>query len=733
MQFQPVTLAFEKKQEKAYNRVYSTDSLPVVRNAVALTGLLYGVFGILDYLMVGEQLQLFLFIRFAVVVPFLAVVLIASYTSLFIRFWQPALLIALTLGGAGISVMISQLPDNSSYYGGLMLIFMAGYFFLRLQFAWATAGGWITLLIFNLLMIFTPGVNAELLITYNFFYISANLIGMFGCWHLESSSRKNFLLNLQLNEKNKEVEDVNINLEAMVENRTHDLMASEERFRNLADLLPLMVYEADTHGNIKYINQEVQRQMGMCSKEKLEKITLFSFVAPESLDKAKAEFNASMETPELTGGEYVARRFNGQTFPVMVYSKAIYKNTKCIGVRSVAVDITDQKTNEKLRTEVAVTRQSAEFKQSFLANMSHEIRTPLTGIMGITEILSHTQLDATQKDYLNTLRQSTENLREIINQILDYSKIEAGKVMLKPEVFHVKVLFKNAVKLYNSIIEKPVKLSTEIDKSLPPFIKADIQRIQQIIANLVSNAVKFTNQGIISLRAKPEKWIDENRLMVRIEIEDTGIGIAEEKQKVLFQPFSQIDQRDTRDFEGTGLGLSICRDLTTLLGGQIGVKSSRGEGSTFGFTFEAAIASKSDVLCKKPADKETRGVTSLRVLLVEDKVVNQKVIGLMLTSQGHIVTMAANGKQALEIFQPGQFDLILMDIQMPEMDGITATELLRKTHQDLPVIVGLSANAFEGDREKYMAKGMDDYLTKPVKGDDFKELAFKWFEKRQVT
>ncbi len=727
MQLHPATLAFEKKQEKAYNKVYFNDSLPIVRTALVLTGMLYGIFGYLDYLVVGEHSQLFLFIRFAVVLPFLALVLIASYTSFFSRIWQPLVFIAYILSGTGISIMISQLPDNGSYYGGLMLIFTAGFFFIRLRFIWASASGWITLLIFNLLMIFATGVNTELLITYNFFYISAIIIGMYGTWHIETSSRKNFLLNLQLNEKNKEVEDVNINLEAMIENRTRDLIASEERFRNLADLLPLMVFEVDTHGNIKYINQEVHRQMGACSKEELGQVTLFSFVVPEDLDKAKAEFKASLEIPDLTRGEYMARRFNGQAFPVMVYSKPIFKNNKCLGMRSVAVDITEQKTNEKLRTEVAVTRQSAEFKQSFLANMSHEIRTPLTGIIGITEILSKTQLNANQKDYLNTLKQSTENLREIINQILDYSKIEAGKVMLKPEAFHTKILFKNAVKFYNSIIQKPVVLSTDIDESLPPFIKADIQRIQQIVSNLVSNAVKFTNQGKISLRAKTEKWIDETRLMVRIEIEDTGIGIAEEKQQVLFQPFSQIDHRDTRNFEGTGLGLSICRDLTTLLNGHIGVKSTKGEGSTFWFTFEAEIAGISDVSCQKPDNKEMKDIPSLRILLVEDKVVNQKVIGLILSSQGHIVTHAANGKQALEIFQPGYFDLVLMDIQMPEMDGITATRQLREKHNELPPIVGLSANAFEGDKEKYMAKGMDDYLTKPVRGEDFSVLTQKWF------
>ncbi len=727
MQFHPVTLAFGKEQEIAYKRVYFKESLPVVRAAISLTGLLYGTFGFLDYMVVGEHLHLFLFIRFAVVLPFMALIIVASYSSIFIRVWQPMLFIAYILAGTGISVMINQIPDNGSYYGGLMLIFTAGYFFIRLRFIWATAAGWVTLLIFNLLMIFNREINTELLIVYNFFYISANLIGMFATWYIEISNRKNFVLNQQLNQKNKEAEDNNINLEAMIENRTRDLIESEERFRNLSELLPLMVYEVDTNGIIKYINQEVLRQMRVSNEEVIDQANLFTFVVPEEANKAMAKFKASLETPDLTQGEYRARRSNGQTFPVIVYSKPILKNNKCLGMRSVVVDITDQKSNEKLRTEIAVANQSAEFKQNFLANMSHEIRTPLTGVIGITEILSATPLNENQKEHLSTLKQSTENLREIINQILDYSKIEAGKVLLKPVPFRTELIFENAVALFKSITHKPVELNTDIHDSLPSYVKADIQRIHQIISNLLSNAVKFTPQGKISLRAYVYKWKSDNQLIIKIEIEDTGIGIAPEKQKLLFQPFSQVDHKDTRNFEGTGLGLSICKYLTSLLKGDIGVESTAGEGSLFWFTFEVDIVRKTVMQDSKTKLASGKQVKPLRILLVEDKSVNQKVIGLMLTSQGHMVTNANNGIQALNLYTPKLFDLILMDIQMPVMDGITATTRLRDKYSELPLIVGLSANAFEGDKEKYMSKGMDDYLTKPVRGEDFAELTQKWF------
>lgn len=725
MQTHPLTLAFPGEQEKAFQAVFFKDSLPVTRIALFLSGLLYALFGYLDYLMVGEHLLLFLTIRFGIVIPFITSVILASFMHFFQKVWQHLLLAAMLLGGAGISVMIGQFPENGSYYGGLMLIFFAGYFFVRLRFFWATLGGWGNLIIFNIIMAYAPDIDYDLLFSFNFFYLAANLIGMFAAYYIEISSRKNFLLNQQLIEKKKELEDVNLNLEAMVENRTRDLAESEQRFRNLADLLPLMVYETDVKGNVMYVNLEALKQMAVTKDEIASDTNIFDFIIPDERKNAIAEFHQSLNTPDVSAGEYHAMRKDGTSFPVLVYSKPIVKHNKSIGIRSVAVDLTEQKTNEKLRTQVTVAKQSADFKQSFLANMSHEIRTPLTGIMGITEILSSTPLDENQKDHLNTLRQSTENLREIINQILDYSKIEAGKVMLKPEAFPTNALFINATKLFDSICRKPIEFNVEVDENLPDFIKADMQRVQQIISNLISNAIKFTSKGTITLRAKAEQWINETRLLAKIEVEDTGIGIREEQQPLLFRPFSQIDHKDTRNFEGTGLGLSICKELASLLNGEIGVQSESGKGSLFWFTFDANLAQQSEVKSTKGDPCKKNPLPQLRILLVEDKVVNQKVIGLMLTSQGHMVTHAENGLQALELYQPQLFDLILMDIQMPGMDGLTATRLLREQHTHLPPIVGLSANAFEGDRQKYMSQGMDEYLTKPFKLNEFKQILSK--------
>ncbi len=389
-------------------------------------------------------------------------------------------------------------------------------------------------------------------------------------------------------------------------------------------------------------------------------------------------------------------------------------------------DISQIKKSMALEQEILLTRKSVEFKQKFLANMSHEIRTPLTGMMGLADILANTSLDEKQKLYVEHLRQSGENLRHIINLILDYSKIESGQVNIKPVAFASETLFDTAINLFSSICQKTIQLQKHISPHIPPFIITDQNRLNQILNNLLSNAVKFTQQGSISMKARvanPSKEPNDSGLTILVEINDSGIGIDPEMQKHLFKPFSQIETNEIRNMEGTGLGLSICRELTELLGGEIGMESTPGKGSRFWFTFKATVADAAQVTQKvDQKDRTANRKDKLNILLVEDKKINQMVISLILKNLGHTVRTANNGQEAISHFKPCDFDLILMDIQMPVMDGITATKALKKKYKLLPPIVGLSANAFEGDSQKYIAMGMDDYLTKPVKGEDFMEL-----------
>ncbi len=504
------------------------------------------------------------------------------------------------------------------------------------------------------------------------------------------------------------------------------LKESEEKFRTLVENAFSGIYLLqDRH--YEYVNDKFCEITGYSREELTSKDFDFGvMISGKGKDIVQKWYKArrkGVEKPAVYETRIITKTGKLKDLEIMTIGLEISGQPKVLGVIR---DITEYKQSQKLEEQVAIAKRSLEFKKNFLANMSHEIRTPLTGIMGMAEILGKTKLTPYQREYLNTLRYSTENLREIINQILDYSKIEAGEVLLKPRIFPVEALFENAEKLFESICNKDIKLEKNISPELSGHIKTDEQRVLQVIYNLLSNAVKFTDKGKITLRLTPETPIDEKgNFLIKAEVEDTGIGIRPEVQKHLFKPFAQIDQGDTRDIDGTGLGLSICKKLCEILGGDIDVNSKPGKGSLFWFTFIAKRAKEETEHFL--TDSKTKAVkhpelSSLKILHVEDKPVNQKVVTLILESMGHEVKTAGNGKKAIEICSKEKFDLILMDIQMPVMDGITATRKLRKNFSDLPPIIGLSANAFEGDREKYMKLGMDEYLTKPVNDLDMDKM-----------
>ncbi len=396
-------------------------------------------------------------------------------------------------------------------------------------------------------------------------------------------------------------------------------------------------------------------------------------------------------------------------------------------------DISDKKKREELGQQMEVAHKTLEFKQSFLASMSHEMRTPLTGILGVTELLEKTSLDSVQKDFVETLKNASENLRDIIDQVLDYSRIEAGKLNLSPVKLETRSLIRKSEEIFKNICQKPLRFTATLDAFLPEYILADAQRISQVINNLLSNAVKYSEEGEISLHIKKEKKPERGTVIMRVEISDTGMGIRPEKRDAIFAPFSAVNQIDTSFYEGTGLGLAICKEFVKMHGGDIGFTSQPGKGSTFWFTFKAGEVKNGDTLQEERKEDSAISRRGLHILLAEDKIITQKVLGLQLKDMGHNVIIAANGKEAIDLFEPGKFDMILMDIQMPVMDGITATNELKSKYIDLPPVIGLSANAFEGDREKYIKMGFDEYITKPMKRDRFVEVVNNFFPSPKTT
>jgi signal transduction histidine kinase/ligand-binding sensor domain-containing protein/AmiR/NasT family two-component response regulator len=409
---------------------------------------------------------------------------------------------------------------------------------------------------------------------------------------------------------------------------------------------------------------------------------------------------------------------------------AVRERTRELELQNDLVERQKHEIEDLLRQSEEVSR----LKSEFLANMSHEIRTPMNGVIGMTQLVLSTCLDEEQKEYITTVRDSAEALLVVINDILDFSKIEAGKMALACDLFNVRKCVADALQVFVwNARERGIQLSREIAPDVPEMVLGDADRLRQILLNLVANAMKFTDRGQIDVTVALGQPTEPPNLTLQFSVRDTGFGIPYEKQGSIFEAFEQADGSTTRRKGGTGLGLAICAKLVRLMGGQIGVVSESGRGSTFTFSVLMEIAPVlEDVRTAKAPGVTPQGgefvvpaaAKPLRILLAEDNAVNRLVARRLIEKMGHSLYVVEDGPQAVQAALEGRFDIILMDVQMPEMDGFEATARIRQAERERPrpagqppqhvPIIAMTAHAMSGDREHCLSAGMDDYISKPI-------------------
>ena len=512
--------------------------------------------------------------------------------------------------------------------------------------------------------------------------------------------------------------------------------ALQARYRDLFENSNDAIYTYDYNDILTTWNRAAERITGY-SREQMVGADVRSLVAPEYLDQA-AEVSRLIrqggDIPPLYQLGLIAR--GGNRIVIEIAARRIETpdgpQIECIS-RDVTrrIEVARELTGAKEKAEAATRAKSA-----FLANMSHEIRTPINGIIGMNQLLLESHLTPEQRECAEAVRLSSDSLLTLVNNVLDISKVESGKMELDRSPFDLCRLLQQAVQLMRPRAKaQGLDLDSLYGGETPRYFIGDPLRIRQVVLNFVANAIKFTPRGgSVHITVSTLERPSSQSCVMRIAVTDTGIGIAEEVQAGLFQKFSQVDSSVTRKYGGTGLGLAITRELATLMGGAVGVLSKQGQGSTFWFDVPLA-ADPAPRPRPEPGSQQTLATPDgglWRVLLVEDNSVNQKLLLRMLRTRNCDPILAENGQEAVEKYQPGAYDLILMDCQMPILDGYRATEAIRNLesalHSQRTPIIALTANAMVGDREHCLRAGMDDYLSKPIHREDLDHLLEKWLK-----
>lgn len=522
------------------------------------------------------------------------------------------------------------------------------------------------------------------------------------------------------------VEEVSGIAHDITENKLSELAVqeSEEKFRNIFESFQDIYFRCNLHGKIIMVSPSIKELVGYDAMEVLNKnITDYYLYTTKTKDLIRQ----LIKKGSVRNFEASAIQKDGSLLQCICNIRLIYdKNGKPMKIEGIARDITTLKrTNQELVHAKEVAEKSLKVKEQFLANMSHEIRTPMNGIIGMIDLLSQTRLNEDQERYVRTVKKSSETLLNILNDILDLSKIEAGKMKLRKTKVNLRQMLEKLHALFTQQAEtKAINLKYHIADNIPEWVFIDETRLLQILSNLTSNAIKFTDGGgtvYIGMRSREKKG---NKHLIKVDVKDSGIGITKSNLNNLFYSFNQIDNSSSKIYGGTGLGLAISKELCALMNGKIGVYSTIGLGSTFWFTFEAEETSPAVKAIEKEVMDDDVKVQDYfeklhpRVLIVDDNGVNRQVASEILKKAGCVITLLSSGQEAIDEVQQNTFDVIFMDIQMPEMDGVQATERIKALGIDnLAPIIAMTAYSMKEDKEKFLSQGLDDYISKPIKAN----------------
>ena len=537
-------------------------------------------------------------------------------------------------------------------------------------------------------------------------------------------------------------------LEQLVQQRE----AARELTEQILDQLPIPVFLKDRHGRFVRFNRQFQ-QFYQMSREQLMGARIEDFTPAAWAAVTSEEDQLAWRTGLMISSE---RRVTQADPPIdLVVNRVVITSGGESYLLGFSIDVSEQRAaRDAMQRAVESAQAASRAKSEFLANMSHEIRTPMNGILGMTELVLESSLQPEQRDDIALVKASADALLTIVNDILDFSKIEAGKLDLEEVPFDLRTLVRDTVRsMALRAQQKGLLLRCDVPPQLPRTVKGDPGRLRQVLINLLGNAIKFTQHGSVTLALTQGAETDDS-CQIGFAVSDTGIGIAPEKQKLIFEAFAQVDGSTTRQYGGTGLGLTICRRLVILMQGDITLDSEPGKGSTFRFSvplrhaatqlpvldeqaeLQLALApgygAPAPVAAASPepvAAAPATGASGLRILLAEDNPVNQRLALRLLEKMGHRITLVDNGLDALERAMLGGHDLILMDVQMPGLDGLTATRRIRQWEVDraghVPIIA-MTARAMQGDRERCLEAGMDDYLSKPIDSERLRQLVSRF-------